>query len=71
MLSETELRRREAELDAREGEISRRESAAQDRSLRRNPYEHVTLSKRALDAIIVVCALLIAAFATVGAIYGG
>jgi hypothetical protein len=68
MPSEEELRRKEAELDAREREISRREAAAC--FLRRNPYERVTLSKRTLDAVIAVCALLIVAFVIAGAIYG-
>lgn len=70
-MPEDELRRKEAELDTRERDVARREDAVRGGSLRHNLYERITLSKRAVDAIIAICALLIAAFTIAGVLYGG
>jgi Flp pilus assembly protein TadB len=73
-ISEEELLRRSAELDARERELDKKERAQKAESksggLRRNLYEHVTLSVQTLNIIIVICAALIIALVLVGTLRG-
>ena len=57
---------REDQAAAGEQEAEKRARAAG--GLRRNLYEHITLSKRTLDIIIAVCALLIFALTVFGAL---
>ncbi|MDR3321560.1 MAG: hypothetical protein LBS93_03855, partial [Synergistaceae bacterium] len=65
------LRERIAELEAeREPEKPMKNEKALAAGLRRNLYEHVTVSLRTLDIIIAACAILIVILVIAGAIQG-
>ncbi|MDR1521068.1 MAG: hypothetical protein LBU23_13145 [Planctomycetota bacterium] len=70
MTAEDEPARRLAEVEARERAVERRERAAGAEGLRHNLYARVNLSRRAVDAVIVACAVLIAVLAAVGYYFG-
>ena len=70
MMDENELQRRLAEVEARERAVTAREQAARVRGIRYNMYERITLSPRAIDAIIIGCAVAIVALVIVGAVMG-
>lgn len=70
MLSPEDFTRRLAVIEARERELDKREKAAQAKGLRHNLYERVTVSVRTLDAVIVVCALLILILVIAGVMQG-
>lgn len=70
MQPEEELARRLAEVEAREQRVAARERAAEGRRFRHNLYQHITLSKRAIDTIIIICAALIGALVVIGTMVG-
>lgn len=70
MYTEDELQRRLADIEAREAQLAKRERAAAARGIRRNMYENITLSVRAIDAIIIGCAVLIVLLVIVGRVIG-
>lgn len=65
-----ELQRRLAEVEAREQELARRESALAAKAVHRNPYERLNLSEKAVNAVIIVCILAIAALIAFGLYLG-
>lgn len=65
-----ELERLRADLAARERELERREQAVAVRGLKRNYYENIGVSRRAMDVVVLVLALVIVALIAIGAYLG-
>ena len=70
MATEDDIQGRLAELEAREREVAARERVMEAKSVHRNMYAHINLSPRVIDAIIIVCGLVIIGLVVFGSSLG-